>query len=408
MRILFLLTQDLESPSGLGRYLPLTQELVKAGHQVQIAALHSNFEKLAKKRLQINGVEVHYVAPMHVMKSGDHKSYYRPHQLAFVVLRATLALSWAAFSTQTDLIFIGKPHPMNSIAGLLAKIFRRIPLVIDCDDYEAAQGNFTGRWQKKVVEFFEKRVPRMATAVTTHTYYMRDNLVSWGVHPDKITYLPNGVDPDRFTQPDPERIWIERKRLGLDQKKVIAYIGSLSMPSHPVYLLIEAFAQLKINQSKNIVLLIVGGGEDKTNLQSMATELGISDITRFTGRVPPEDISLYYALADVSIDPILDDPAARGRSPLKLFESWICGVPFVSADVGERSYLIGDPPAGVLVSADQEDALVKGITQVLSNQDFAKTLIDRGKERVKKYYWSALVQTIIDLFTTQQNTILNR
>jgi len=34
MRILFLLTQDLESPSGLGRYLPLAKELGKLGNTV--------------------------------------------------------------------------------------------------------------------------------------------------------------------------------------------------------------------------------------------------------------------------------------------------------------------------------------------------------------------------------------
>ena len=78
MRILFLLTQDLESPSGLGRYLPLAQELVKSGHQVNIAALHSNYQKLAFRRKNIQGVELHYVAQMHVKKQGSTKTYFSP------------------------------------------------------------------------------------------------------------------------------------------------------------------------------------------------------------------------------------------------------------------------------------------------------------------------------------------
>ena len=49
MRIHFLLTQDLESPSGLGRYFPMARELVRLGHQVTISALHSDYANLKHK-----------------------------------------------------------------------------------------------------------------------------------------------------------------------------------------------------------------------------------------------------------------------------------------------------------------------------------------------------------------------
>ena len=125
MRILFLLTQDLESPYGIGRCLPLARELVRLGHQIRIAALHSDFDSLESRQQTVDGLEIHYVAPMHVLKMGNLKSYYRPHQLIGVTLRATLALSWAALRYPTDIIFVGKPHPMNGIAGLLAKVLRQ-------------------------------------------------------------------------------------------------------------------------------------------------------------------------------------------------------------------------------------------------------------------------------------------
>jgi hypothetical protein len=46
-KITFLLTQDLESPSGLGRYWPMARYLAALGHQVKIGALHSNFNSLS-------------------------------------------------------------------------------------------------------------------------------------------------------------------------------------------------------------------------------------------------------------------------------------------------------------------------------------------------------------------------
>ena len=47
MRILFILTQDLDSPSGLGRYRPMAEVLIQSGHQVRILALHPDFQNLA-------------------------------------------------------------------------------------------------------------------------------------------------------------------------------------------------------------------------------------------------------------------------------------------------------------------------------------------------------------------------
>ncbi|MBU0511847.1 MAG: glycosyltransferase family 4 protein [Chloroflexi bacterium] len=397
MRILFLLTQDLESPSGLGRYWPLARELARLGHQVRIAALHSDFSSLDARQQNLDGVEVHYVAPMHVIKTGNQKSYYRPHQLVWITLRAIWALSWAALKYPVDIIYVGKPHPMNSIAGLLVKALRHVSMIVDCDDYEAGSGRFSGQWQKDIIEFFEKRVPRYGKMVTTHTHFMRDNLISWGVPKEKIVYLPNGVDPGRFSPPDPKRVETERASLKLYEKKVVAYIGSLSLPSHPVNLLVEAFAHIHA-AIPDTVLMIVGGGEDMIHLKTQATERGIESAIRFVGRVSPEDVPLYYALADVSTDPIYDNPAARGRSPLKLYESWICGIPFVTADVGDRAYLMGDPPAGVLVRPGDAESLAEAILQVLNDPAAAEAYRQRGLARIENYYWDRLVRPLNDIY----------
>jgi hypothetical protein len=74
MKVLFLLTQDLESPSGLGRYFPLAREMALLGHQVTIAALHPDYQSLKIHRFDVEGVHVWYVAPMHVRKHGNVKS----------------------------------------------------------------------------------------------------------------------------------------------------------------------------------------------------------------------------------------------------------------------------------------------------------------------------------------------
>lgn len=397
MKMLFLLTQDLESPSGLGRYAPMARELSCLGHQVSVAALHSNYEELDIKSYAQDAVWINYVAPMHVRKQGSLKTYYSPLHLAGIAARATWALGSAAMRSGADIIHIGKPHPMNSLAGLAGKVLQGRRLILDCDDYEAGVGHFRSSWEKRGVSYFEDRMPLHVDHVTTNTYFTQKRLVDLGVPQEKITYISNGVDRHRFAMPDPNKVEDLRARLGLQGKKVVAFVGSLSQPSHPVDLLLEAFQRVHELAAESS-LLLVGGGDDFPRLQERAQQLGLGDAVVFTGRIAPDQVALYYHLADVSVDPVQDDGAARGRSPLKLFESWACGAPFVSCDAGDRRILMGDPSAGLLAHPGDPASLAVEIGKVLSDAVLAMTLRQRGLERVKDFYWDVLVKDLEQVY----------
>ena len=361
---------------------------------MRIATLHSNWTSLTTRNLEREGVHVEYVGPMHVKKHGSQKQYYSSWQLFGVVLRATWALSKAALSAPVDIIHVGKPHPMNSIAGLLAARLKGSALCVDCDDYEAGSNRFGNHWQQEGVAYFEKRTPRHARLVTTNTLFMKSNLLNWGCPPGRIFYLSNGIESERFITPKQEEVDHLRDRLGLNGKRIILYLGSLSLVNHPVDLLLIAFKKVS-QESQDVALLIVGGGEDYQALVDMAGTLGIRHLTYFAGRVEPTDVPKYYALADVSVDPVNDDDAARGRSPLKLFESWVCGVPFVTSPVGDREYLLGQPPAGVLAQpAGDSGALANGLLQILKSSLTAAELQRRGSAQVQQFTWDRLAKQL--------------
>ena len=397
MKVLFLLTQDLESPSGLGRYYPLARELAHLGHQVTIAALHPDYQSLENHRFEVEGVRVWYVAPMHVRKIGNVKSYYPASKLLLLTAQATWQLSRAALTIPADIVHIGKPHPMNSLAGLIAKYLRGRQVYLDCDDAETDSGHFSSHWQKLGVEFFEQKMPFWVDFITTHTCFNRDRIVASGVSPERVFYLSNGVDRARFMPPAPETLQELRNQLGLKGKKVVLFLGSLSRPSHPVDLLLDAFKQ--VSRVEPLArLLLVGGGDDYNYLVTQVQQMGLSDVVLLPGRVSPDQVVFYYNLADVSVDPVRDDDAARGRSPLKLFESWACGVPFVSADVGDRRMLLGSPPAGLLAQPGDAESLAKAIHQILSDPGMAETFRQRGLERVKSYYWDQLARELDTIY----------
>jgi glycosyltransferase involved in cell wall biosynthesis len=278
---------------------------------------------------------------------------------------------------------------MNGMAGLVERYLKRKLVFLDCDDFEMANLHFGADWQKVGVRWFETTMPRLVDYVSVHTYFLRDQVISLGVHPDRILYLPHGVDIERFDQVDQVKVEALRSELGLAGKKVITFIGSLSLPSHPVEILLDAFQQVN-TAAPQTTLLIVGGGEEYDHLVARVNWLDLKDKVIFRGRIPGADVPLYYRLADVSAEPVVDNSVGRSSLPIKMFESWAAGVPFVTQDVGDRKMVLGEPPAGIVARAGDANSLAAGILRILSNPDLAQRLQQLGYEQAKKYSWTSL------------------
>jgi glycosyltransferase involved in cell wall biosynthesis len=408
MHIAFLLTQDLKSPSGLGRYWPLAKELTRLGYEVTILALHSNYESLnPQERESIrDGVHVRYVGQMHVHKTGSDKQYFKPSHSLWISMVSTLQLARASLHACADVYHIAKPHPMNGIAGMSMHWLQEKPLYLDCDDYEAESNRFDRVWQKKAVAIFEDWLPTQIRGVTTNTRFMEKRLRRLGVDSKQIVYVPNGVDRTRFANWAPKHVETLRTQLGLIGHPTVLYLGSLSPTSHPVELLIKAFTLLN-QEIPEARLLLVGGGESYEDLQYQAQAAGVGKKTVFAGRVTPEQAVNYYHLATVSVEPVRDDLVARARSPLKLFESWAAGTPFVTADVGDRRQLLGNSQAGLLTAPGDADSLAAALGKVLKNPNLAKSLQNEGRKRVESFYWDRLVRDFVHLYDENEHQILN-
>ncbi|WP_420629801.1 glycosyltransferase family 4 protein [Candidatus Leptofilum sp.] len=394
MKIAFVLTQSLDSPSGLGRYGPLTRELVKLGHQVEVLTLHYDWANLPQKSYDEAGVQVHYVGQMHVQKSGSRKTYFSPGKLLQVSLNATAKLAQAVARSQADVIHLGKPQPFNVLAARYGR--RGRPIFCDCDDYEAETNKFSSGWQKSIVRYFEDSIVRLADGLTVNTHFLQARYQSLGFPAEKIRLVPNGVERSRFNHSPTETNLHAKWNLD-PNAPIILYMGTMGLLSHPVDLLLQAFVKVQ-TAVPEAQLLLVGGGEDYDKLKAMAQSFGVASNTVFTGRVPPEEIPNYLRLGAVSIDPVRDDLIAKARSPLKIVESLAVGTPVVTGDVGDRREVLQNGTLGLAVQPGSPDALAAGILTLLQNSAQRDKMAQVAYQQREQWFWDRLIHNFVKIY----------
>ena len=366
MRVVYLCTSSLDYPSPHGRWLPMARRRVQAGDEPHLLLLHPTFDQLAPeaKHTVKDGVHIHYVGQMQVYGLPGQRRHFGPVQLGWVSLRSAWALARLAIALRPDELVLCKPQPVNSLAVLWAAGWSRRPFVVDCDDYEAVANRFSAGWvgglQRRLVQWCEDQVPRWAGQITVNTRFLYARYQSLGVDESRLRLLPNTASA--IGRPDAGHLARLRTQLGLDGRLVIVYVGTLNQVAHAVDLLLDAMPFV-LEQLPEARLLIVGDGDDRAALQQQAIYLEITHVIAWCGSVPHESVPLYFALANCSVDPVYDTPAARGRSPLKIVESLAVGTPVVTGDVGDRSDMVGRD--GVIVRPGDAKLLALGIVQLL-------------------------------------------
>lgn len=400
MKIAFILSQSLDSPSGLGRFGPLARELVRQGHATSIFALHYDWVRLPQRRFEEDGVAVHYVGQMHVRKEGPRKVYFSPGRLLAVSLASTLRLAQAIARSDADVLQLCKPQPINALAARLGRRGRLI--YCDCDDYEAQTNRFSGGWQRRIVRYFEDGVVTYAAGLTVNTHFTRQRYLDLGMPAARVHYVPNGVERGRFEHTgDPAAL---RRRWGVaDDAPLVVYAGTLSNLSHSVALLLDAFRDV-VTRCPDARLLLVGGGEDYDSLVARAEQYGISGQTVFTGRVPPGDVPGYLQAATVSVDPVHDDLVAQARSPLKIVESLAVGTPVVTGDVGDRRAMLAEGAAGLLVTPGDSRALADGLLTVLTDAARREQLRHAALMTRDSWYWDRLAHDFARVYAPEHSS----
>ena len=130
-------------------------------------------------------------------------------------------------------------------------------------------------------------------------------------------------------------------------------------PEKGIDVLIEAFARVQRGR-----LVLIGDGDERPRLEALVEERGLVDRVLFAGWLTGPWTAQW------ALDALVVPSRSEGFG-LVVVEAMLAGIPVVATDVGGLPELIEQEKTGLLVPADDPDALAGAIARVIDDRDQA-------------------------------------
>ncbi|WP_136246594.1 glycosyltransferase family 4 protein [Halomonas borealis] len=198
---------------------------------------------------------------------------------------------------------------------------------------------------------------------------------------ERIRVMARGIDGERFA---PEhRDATLREHWGADpQEPVALYVGRLA-PEKNLDLLRDTFAAMQ-DAHPRLTLVVVGDGPGRVNLERALPE------AHFAGFVSPDDLSRYYASADIFVFPSISETWGN-----VLVEAMASGLATIAFRHAAGAALIEDDINGLQLAVGDEDGF-RDAAVALCQQPARHARLGRAaRRRALTYRWPAIADTFL-------------
>lgn len=218
---------------------------------------------------------------------------------------------------------------MNALNALILPYFRMLGIKILISHSHGSRNFINNR----VIDFLENQLKRITPHLTFNLLACSKEAGDflYGKHP--YTIINNGIDTTIFHY-DPVLRNNIRKAMNIEDKLVIGAIGRLNFQKNHSFLL-KVFVKIA-QKRKDAVLLLIGDGELKENLQKQAETLKIEDHVHFLGI--RQDVNAILSALDFVMMPSLFEGL-----PYALVEAQATGVFCLASDtIDQKTAMTGN------------------------------------------------------------------
>jgi glycosyltransferase involved in cell wall biosynthesis len=230
----------------------------------------------------------------------------------------------------------------------------------------------------KPLIWFYKLNSQITEKIIVVSQKTKENFLSIGVKPEKITLIYNGIDLKKFKIPLNQKLQI-KKEFDLENFKVVGMVSRLVKNKGQDFLIKAVPYILKIYPK--VKFLIIGEGPDRKILEEEITKKEFSKNVILTGF--RKDIPGLLSVLDVFAHPSYTETEGL---PYSILEAQAAQKPVVVTDVGGCKEALEDGKTGFLIKARDEKILAKTIISLLENPKLGQKIGERGRKFVKENF----------------------
>lgn len=294
------------------------------------------------------------------------------------VLRFFIILIYSIYITIKEKIYLvhaTQPVIIGFVAKIINKIFQ-IPYII------YVYGGEVSKYKNTI--FFNIYLNNLKKALKIITISnFTTNEISNYIPQEKIDCNYPGIDINLFKSGlNTEEF---KKKYNISNKPVILTVARLvKRKGHRIVLEVLKDIIKESSEYNDLVYIIIGDGEEKENLITLAKLYNIEKNVVFTGNIDDKELPYYYNLCDIFVMLNIEtnnEEIVEGFG-ISFIEASSCEKPVIGGISGGVKDAIEDKITGFLIDPNDKEKIKNTIKLLLKNKDMAEKIGKAGRKRV--------------------------
>ncbi|MDI6698935.1 MAG: glycosyltransferase family 4 protein [Candidatus Saccharicenans sp.] len=381
-----------DMPGGT-RHFDLARELVRKGYDVTIFA--SGFDHVSRKYLKLK--------PKERMRLEEYEGVRFVWINTFPYTRNNwrrllnmLSYGWRVLGCdrglpKPDAVIGSSMHPFAALAAWWLARRYKARFFFEVRDLWPQTAVDMGAMKPnglpaKVLYAWEKFMYDKAEKIIVLLPHAKDYVVGRGLSQEKVVWLPNGVNLERFDHPEPLDPTSEVARVfeKFKDKFKVVYTGAHG-EANGLEVIIHT-ANIMRNVNSEIHFFLIGDGPEKSKLERKTKEMGLNNVF-FLPPVTKDQVPNVLARADLLLHTLKKVDVLRyGMSPNKMFDYLASAKPVVTS-IEAINNPVEEAAAGKSVPPEDPEALARAIIEIsqLSEEERAQ-LGKNGRRYVEQFH----------------------
>jgi glycosyltransferase involved in cell wall biosynthesis len=189
----------------------------------------------------------------------------------------------------------------------------------------------------------------------------KEQLIQNGLDGDKIRVVFNGVDPEKWSQPEEQAASL-KEELGLEQNVFLMFCASRFADDKGHGYLVDSIARLKEKTDRPFHLALAGDGPLLEQIKEKVTELGLEREITFLGF--RQDMKHLFHGSDLYIN-----SSRHEALSFLIVEAMAAGLPVIATDMGGNSDIVNEKNGcGLLVEYNNPDSMSDAMKRMLEDE----------------------------------------